>query len=117
MFSFINPNQTVDYKLKNDNSDNPTIWKLGVLSSDIFARITEESQTNKIGTIYKILQISIKGWENSNRPFETVRDKIFGEEYDVVSMDLLKQIPIDVIGELSTKVMEINQLSGEERKN
>ena len=117
MISGLDLNQTVDYVLKDDNPDNPTIWKLGVIPSYLFARITEESATKPIETIYKIVQVAVKGWNNFNYPYSTVSGKIYGRNIENIPDDLLDKIPLNVVSELSIKIIQINQLSLEEKKN
>lgn len=116
MFSFINLNQTFDYTLKND-TDPKTIFKLGVIPGDAFALITEQDGAAKVNIVYKILQLGLKGWDNSNKQFETVSENIFGQNIQVVPMSTLREMPLNVVTELSTKIMEINQLTEGERKN
>ena len=116
MISGIDLNATVNYTLK-DDVDNPTVWKIGVFPSYVFARISGESGSEPIQTVYKLLQISLKGWENFNIPFETEKEKFYGREMDVVPMRILERIPMKVVSELSIKAMEINQITESERKN
>lgn len=107
---------TVDYILKGD-TENPTVWKIGIIPSYLFARISGDAGNQEIETVYKLLQLALKGWENFNVPYETVKEKMFGRELDVVPISTLEKIPLQVITELSMKVMEINQLTETERKN
>ncbi len=116
MISGLDLSATVDYTLKEDKI-NPTVWKLGVIPSYLFARISEEAGTKQIETIYRLLQVAIKGWDNFDVPYETSKEKIFGRDLEVVPMLLLERIPMKVVTELSLKIMEINQLSEGERKN
>lgn len=116
MISGLDLNQTVDYVLENDK-DNPTIWKLGVIPSYLFARVSSEANTKSIETAYKILQLGIRGWDNFNIPFETQIEKICDREMNVVPLSILERIPLRVITELSMKIMEVNQLTEIERKN
>lgn len=116
MISGLDLTATVDYTLK-DDKDNPTVWRLGILSTYLLAKISSESQNNQIDTIYKILQIAIRGWDNFDIPFETKKEKMFGREMDVVPMATLERVPLNIITELSIKVMEINKLTEGERKN
>ena len=109
-------NETTEYVLSTDK-ENPTVWKLGVIPSYIFARISAEGEKKEIEMAYKILQVAIKGWDNFTFPFETVKEKLFGREMDVVPISLLEKIPIKVITELSMEVMKINQITEPERKN
>lgn len=116
MISGLDLTATVDYTLKSD-TENPTIWTLGIMPSYLFSRIAEESVSNKTETMYKILQVSLKGWKNFVLPFSTEKDKMFGKELDIVPMSLLEQIPLNIVTELSVKVMDINKLSIDQRKN
>ena len=50
----------------------------------------------------------VKGWENVTDP---------GGEQLPFSIENLKRIPYDVLGELITRIAEISKLSQEERKN
>ncbi len=117
MITGIDLKQTIDYVAKNDDVENPTIWKLGMLSGYLFARVCEGSENNKIETIYKVLQLALKGWENFNIPFTTVKEKFFGHEVDVVPMSILERIPLNIVTDISVKIMEINQLTEVESKN
>ena len=116
MISGIDLSATFDYTLKRDTV-NPTIWKLGVIPSYLMARISSEAKDNEIETTFKLLQLSLRGWENFDVPFEVKKEKIFGRELEVVPMSLIDRISLNDVAELSTKIMEINNLSGEEIKN
>lgn len=116
MISGLDLNSTVDYVLK-DDVENPTVWKLGVVPSYIFSRLSEDAATKGIETAYKILQIALKGWDNFSEPFTTEKEKVFGREMNVVPMSILDKLPIKVITELSMQVMRVNQVTEEERKN
>ena len=116
MITGLNLEETVDYSLKED-TDNPTVFKIGIIPSYLFAKISSEAKQGEIETAFKILQIAIKGWENFNIPFAKEKQMIFGREMDVVPLSLLESIPLKAISELSVKVMEINQLTDDERKN
>ncbi len=116
MISGLDLSATTDYILKNDK-DNPTVWKLGIIPSYLFARISGDANKREIETAYKLLQLTIKGWENFNVPFETIKEKLYDRDVDVVPSSVLEQIPLKVITELSMKAMELNQLTEAERKN
>ena len=116
MISGLDLTATTEYILKNDK-DNPTKWKFGVIPSYLFARISESEDITSMEKAFKILQISLKGWENFNIPYSTVKEKIFGRELDVVPLSILESIPMNVISELSLKAMELNQITETERKN
>lgn len=114
MISGLDLNQTVDYVIEGDN-DNPTVWKIGVVSSYMYSRISIEQ--SGIEAAYKLLQICIKGWENFDIPFSTVKEKIYGKELDVVPFSIIERLPLTVVAKLQKKANEINQITEQERKN
>lgn len=108
---------TTDFTLKGDK-DNPTVWKLGVMPSYLFAKLSGQATDNEIETAFKLLQLSIKGWENfGDIKFETEELEMLGDKVQGVPIRLLETIPISAITELSTQVMKLNQLTEGERKN
>lgn len=115
MLSGLDLKATIDYTLKND-VDPKTVFKLGVIPSYLFARLSGEGNKD-IETAYKILQLTIKGWENFDVPFETVKEKVYDRELEVVPISVLERLPLRVVTELSVKAMELNQLTEAERKN
>lgn len=116
MISGLDLTQSVDYTLKADK-ENPTIWKLGVIPSNLFAKIIFEGRGNQIDSAYSLVQAGLRGWENFNIDFKTKKQKFFNEDIDVVPLDVLGKIPLKVITELSEKIVEINQLTEDETKN
>lgn len=116
MISGLDLKQTISYSLKEDK-DNPTVWELGVIPSYLFARISTEAKSNEIDTAFKLLQIAIKGWSNFNVEFRQEKQTMYGRELNVVPLDLIEQIPLVVVNQLSLKIMEINQITEIERKN
>lgn len=116
MINGLDLNATIDYKLPEDK-ENPTIWKLGVVPSYLFLQITQEAKGNEIKSAYRLLQISLRGWDNFNIPFETVKEKFIDREMDIVPISVLEKIPLNVISALAAKSMEVNQISISERKN
>ena len=117
MISGIDLNQTIDYTCKGD-TENPTVWKLGVIPSYVLGQLSAKAaQSDQIEMAYKLLQMSIKGWVNFNVEYKTIKETLFGRELDIVPLDIVEQIPLAVINELSAKILEINGLSTVERKN
>ncbi len=115
MITGLDLNATVDFVLEDDR-DNPTVWKLGIVGSNLFSRIHHQA-TDEIDVAYKYLQVALRGWENFTYPFEQVKEKFFGEEISVVPISLLTKIPGKVISKLYVKSIEITKLSDDERKN
>ena len=121
MITGLDLSETVDYTLK-DDTENPTIWKLGILSSYIYSRITGDENTQPLVTSFKTLQIGIKGWENFSSngeeiKFTTKKESLFGRECDVLPLELLERIPMKALAELYNQILIINNLKDDERKN
>ena len=117
MISGIDLKATIDFTLK-DDTDNPTIFKLGILPSYLLGRMSDNMESeNKIVAAYKLLQLSIKGWSNFNVEYATAEEEFYGRKLQVVPISILEQLPIDVITELATKCIELNKLTAAERKN
>lgn len=101
-----------------DDKENPTVWKLGLVPSLVFMRLTQEAKDNEIEGCYKVLQISLRGWENfEGVAFKTEKTKMFGRELDMVPIDVIEQIPSKYVMELAVKAMELNSVSDDEQKN
>lgn len=115
MISGINLSETVDFVLRSDK-ENPTTWKLGVVPNYLFAKISMNG-TVDIETVYKVLQLGIKGWTNFDVPYETKKETICGRELEVVPIALLERVPIKYLTEISVEILRISQLSEVEQKN
>ena len=119
MISGINLLEVVDFTLQ-DDKENPTVWKLGIIPSDILSRVSLMLQNSEkqADAMFIIVRIGIKGWTNlADIEFSTAKDKIFGQDIDTIPMDTIKRIPVKVLLTLSTKLFEINNLSEKEQKN
>lgn len=116
MISGLDLEATVDFKLSFDKK-NPTIWKLGVLPSDLYARIVDTARTDPVNSAFLFLQVGLKGWENSDLEFKTEEINILGQKIQAVPMSVLGKIPIKAINELSDKLMENQSLTDDEIKN
>ncbi len=116
MFKVLNLEENIEYTLKADG-DSPIKWSLGVMSSYLFARLSEDTKITDIEKAFKILQLTLKGWSGFDLPFTTVQEKMYGRDVEVLSISVLERLPLKVITELSVKAMEINQLTETERKN
>ena len=119
MISGIDLNAVVDFTLPED-TENPTIWKLGIVPSYILSRLSSEGKPDdeRVQSAFKLLQLTIKGWENFNGiEYKTVKETWYGREVNVVPLDLIERIDLNTINGLSKKIIEINHLQSEERKN
>lgn len=115
MITGLNLNEVFDYTIEGDK-ESPTVWKLGVIRSDLFALLTGE-EGDSIKKAYKYLQVSLRGWDNFSAPFRSEEGLLFGEKMQFVPMDILGQIPLWAVNKLAQKIIEINQISETERKN
>jgi len=116
MISGIDLNATVDYKVKSDTKD-PTIWKIGVIPTLVFMNLVQNTSEDRVKASYEILQLSLKGWENFNIPYETAEEEIYGRKLKVVPLSIIERIPMDCLFELAEKAIEVNSVSEKERKN
>lgn len=116
MISGINLNETVDFSIKTD-SENPTIFKLGMIPSSVLLQLPFKDGEVDMTIAVEVLRIAIKGWENFSVPFQTVKEKKYGREMEVIPLELIDAIPILAVSEIIAKVFEINKLSDGERKN
>ena len=115
MISGLDLDQTVDYILERDK-ENPTVWKLGILSSVLYTRITSTTE-NPLEAAFKCIQIGLKGWDNFDIPFRTEKETIFGKEYDVIPLDIVERISMKDLTELYDRILVVNNLKEDERKN
>lgn len=116
MITGINLSQVEDFILKGD-TDNPTVWKLGIIPSGVMAELGGSgNEATKVAI--KMLQIGIKGWSNfSGVEFRTDKKDFCGESIDVVPMELINKIPLSAVMQIAEKIGELNHLSDIERKN
>lgn len=118
MITGIDINKIVEYILKGD-TDNPTIWKLGMIPGIVMGDIGASAQSDKerVACLYKVLQFGIKGWSNYSIPYKTETIKVGEKNYDVASIEAIMSLPLNVVAELSEKIFEINNLTEGDRKN
>ena len=108
---------TTDYTLK-DDAEPKTVFKLGIIPSYLFARLSEDEKLSNMEKAYRILQLTIRGWDNFvGTEYAMTKENIYGREIYVTPISLLEKFPMKVITELSVKAMELNQLTETERKN
>lgn len=108
MISGIDLQETVDYSLK-DDTDNPTIWKLGMIPSSMMARIGGMGDATGIEQMLAVVKHGLKGWSNFNVEYEAKEGQVLPE--------VLDRLPVKVITELGMEILKINKMSGEEEKN
>ncbi|MEI8350095.1 MAG: hypothetical protein WCI77_08065 [Candidatus Omnitrophota bacterium] len=133
-------NATIDHVSKKDIVGPKTIWKLGIIDTRIRKQLediaweyeTDPSQpgTGKVKASFNIgkgeiefVAFGLKGFENftdkDGTPveFKTEKRMMANKIYYVVSDEVIKVIPGDIITELANRIKEINKVGEEERKN
>ena len=116
MITGIDLQGTSDFTLP-DDKENPTVWKLGVIPSLIFMKLAEEVGTDQVTAAFKVLQTGLKGWDNFNIPFSTVKETFYGRELDVIPLEVVEQIPINAAMAISIEIMNRQSILEKERKN
>lgn len=116
MITGLDLNATVSYTLE-DDKDNPTVWKIGIIPSSVFSILISDVEGKEIETSYKVVQLGLKGWENWDVEFSTKKEKICGREMEVVPMDILDRLSVKCVSEIAAKIFEVNQITEKERKN
>ncbi len=140
MLKGIDINETRDYISKYDqDKDNPTVFKLGVLDPIVRAKLEDEATTfevssanprDKAKTTLSIaskaidfVRFGLKGIENfqdkyeNKVEFDAVSYSFGGRNYQVVSDRILSMLPFNVIKELAEEIAKDNILSKAEEKN
>jgi len=125
---------TKEYITKNDkDSKNPTIWIIGsfdsftqskLVASFIDISIDKEGKAildkNKQAEHpdFMIVRYGLKGFKNFGKiEFKTSKIKLFEQDFDIVSDEVLKIIPLDIIHELAGVIWSGNRVDEELRKN
>lgn len=125
--------ETKEYVSKLDKGEDPTVWFVGTIDSLTKAKIMagflnvttvdgkQSVVKNQDGFIYSdftIVEYGLKGFKNFGKiEFETEKKKSFGQEIEIVKRDVLLQIPLEIIRELSDVIWGENQVSEELEKN
>ena len=115
-------------KGKEDETENATIFELGSLDVDVRARIMDNSlimtqnqqgtriTPNQNGSLVEAVRYGLVGWRNFNgadgKAIEFKREPSFvnGKQYQIVDSATLSRIPMSVIKELGTRILEANSV-------
>ena len=131
--------ETEEYIYKNDVT-NPTKWKIGVIDSFMMSEIQDMITTFEIDRMggpnspaknhlclnmaqMEAVRYGLKGFENfvdstgSVIPFQTEKRVIGGKSVSVITEEILRQIPHDILMELGRHILDKNKFSEEEVKN
>ena len=125
MLKGINIGETRDFVSKLDkDKNNPTIFKIGVLDSHARAGIMDMLETDSFGRVKNqfkysmdVVRFGLKGIVNFGHEFKTVKIMRWGQEYEVVDNLTLARIPVMVIDEIATEIINDNIVSEKETKN
>lgn len=125
MITGIDTSLTQDYISKFDNSEPKTIWRLGVLSAHAFAYVGSKisDPTKSIEGMIEVVRFGLLGFDNFKDakgnlvPFETQLKSIGSHDYQIVKDKIISIMPVDLIIELGSRILEITKLSEQEIKN
>ncbi len=120
---------TKEYIAKGDEkSEKPTVWLIGALDSFMQSKITSlhiliEEDVKKKGEQleefnFSVVRHGLRGFKNfGDVEFKTEKVKAFNQEFEIVSDEVLKKIPLRIIHELATAIWLGNKVSEELEKN
>lgn len=121
MITGISLAETKDYISQYDKAEPKTIWKLGVLDSEIFDLLGEDK--NPLRLMSDAVRFGLKGFENFKDAqgnvikFDTVSRAVGAYNYKIVSDNIMKILPPQVKTELGTEILKMSKLNEEEIKN
>lgn len=109
-----------DFTSSFDKDEPKTIWKLGVLDSEIFDLLGEDK--NPLRLMSDAVRFGLKGFENftaDGKPvkFDTVSRAVGPYNYKIVADSIMKIIPPQVKSELGAEILKMSKLNEEEIKN
>lgn len=143
----LNLSHVREYICKNDrDSDEPTVWKLGTLTSRQIGEIRDAASSfvvdtnkpqgapdeeNEVETkfaqskmCYDAARQGLRGWDNfldpetdAPIPFESQAREIAGAQTRVVPLKLMDRIPQSVIMELGQEILNQNEPTEDDGKN
>lgn len=138
----INIHETKDYISKYDpDKSNPTVWKIGILDSLLKSKLKDIVTTYEVDPAkpdegkakttlninqsrVEIVRFGLKGLENFLDPktgkpvsFDTVSKSSYGRNYNVVTDEVLKIIPEEILYELADEISKTSGLTKQEEKN
>lgn len=124
MITGIDLNETINFISQFDKGESKTTWKLGVLSTPILSYCTAKGVSEfPLDTMVEVVRFGLKGVENfkskngSSIQFSTTSRPISGRNYEIVSDAIINVIPMKVISELGSKILELSTLTDDEAKN
>ena len=122
MITGISLSETKDFISEADTGDQKTVWKLGVLDAEVFASLGEFTN-NPLKMMLEIVRFGLKGFENfkdsmgNEVKFSTISKSVGPYPYKVVSDNILKIIPSQIINEIGAEILQNSKLGEPEAKN
>jgi hypothetical protein len=113
--------ETKDFTSSYDKNEPKTIWKIGVLDSDIFDLFGGNTD-NRLTAMAEAVRFGLKGIENFEVEGKIINfhtnTRIVGQTtYKVVANDIMKVIPPEIKYELANEIIKLSQLDEQEIKN
>ena len=114
--------ETKDYVSKFDIEEPKTIFKIGVLDSDIYDMI-DSGQSNTATAMTTAVRYGLKGFEgfvdSTGKPirFVTVPHIVGQTTYQIVADSIMKILAPQVKYELAVEILKMSKLNEEEIKN
>ncbi len=113
--------ETKDFISSYDKDEPKTIWKVGVLDSEVFDLLGEDK--NPLRLMSDAVRFGLKGFENfkdssgKEIKFDTISRVVGPYNYRVVADNIMKIIPPQIKTELGMEILKISRLQEEEIKN
>lgn len=113
--------ETKEFVSGYDKDEPKTIWKIGVLDSEVFDLLGEDK--NPLRLMSDAVRFGLRGFENfkdgNGNPvkFDTVSRPVGAYNYKVVADHIMKIIPPQVKTELGMEILKISRLNEDEIKN
>lgn len=120
-------------------TETETRWELGVIDSKLMGKLKDDATSfgvnpaapeddldvsiNQNQLHFLVCRHGIKGWANfqdakgNDIPFKTRKKNVVGNNYEIVDDAVLSKVPSDVLAELGAKIIALNEVPEEERKN
>lgn len=116
----IDKDEVLEFTSKYDDGEPKTIFKIGVLSQkDKLALFKEFQGEDKDLDIVKMQEKSYEVLKRGLKGIKNLYDKKSGKhkDYTEITEDIIDKIPMQVLVEVSQKIIESNFVTGQEAKN
>ena len=125
MITGVDAGVALDFVSKYDNAEPKTIWKLSILSAYAYSRVSSKmtDAAKYLEGMIDVVRFGLSGFDNFKNKngdiikFDTQPYEISSQTYRVITNSIINQIPIDVIVELATKILDMTKLTEQEIKN